>query len=82
MDEEAMILEELNEGNENLAWFTKNYSKLQKKCSNKFVAIKNKELKVCASNLEEIISLIKKEKKEPSDYLINFIYAEEESLVV
>jgi len=82
MKEEILVLQELNEANNDLAWFTKNYHKLQKDCSNKFVAIKHKKLIACESRLERLIKILKKENKDPANFLIDFVYSEEESLVV
>lgn len=81
-NEEALVLEELIEGNEDLEWFTNNYNKLQKKCSNNFIAIKDKKIIHCEPKLNELIDKIRKKKKNPSDFLIDYVYAKEDCLVV
>lgn len=82
MNEEALILLELKEGNLDLEWISKNYSNLQKDYSDKFVAVKDKRIFSVASKLEELINNLKKHKKDPAEFLIEFIYAKGETLVV
>lgn len=82
MEEEVLVLQELNEANKDLAWLSENYSKLQKECSNKFVAIKNRKLMTSASKLESLLKTLKEHKEDPANFLIDFIYAEEETLVI
>lgn len=82
MQEEALVLEELNDANNNLKLFTKNYDRIQKECANKFVAIKDGEVVICESKLELLIKKIKEQKKDPAKFLIDYIYEKGESLVV
>ena len=82
MNDESLILQELNEANNELKWFTKNYHKIQKECSNKFVAIKNHKVVFCQPKLEMLIKELKKQKKDPANFLIDFVYGKEETLVV
>ena len=82
MTEEVLALEELTEGNSNLEWFTQNYTKIQKKCSNQFVAIQDKKVMFCAVKLERLINELTEHKKNPANFLINFVYDKGESLVV
>lgn len=82
MNEETLILQELKEGNKDLEWISNNYSDLQKDYSNKFIAVKNREIFCFASKLEDLINDLKKHKKDPAEFLIEFIYAKSDSLVV
>ena len=81
MEEEVLALEELNDANNNLKLFTKNYNRIQKEYANKFVAIKDGEVVICESKLEPLIKKLKEQKKDPANFLIDYIYGKGESLV-
>lgn len=82
MQDEVSVLEELNDANNNLKLFTKNYDRIQKEYANKFVAIKDGEVVIYESKLELLIKKIKEQKKDPTNFLIDYIYEKGESLVV
>jgi len=82
MKEEVLVLEELTKANNDLKWFTQNYTKIQKDCSNKFVAIKDEKVMFCATELEKLINELTEHKKNPTNFLVDFVYGKGESLVV
>ena len=82
MNEDAAVLEELKEGNQNLEWLSKNFSELKKKYPKKFVAIRHQNVVVADSSLETLIKTLKKKFGAPSDFFIDFIPDDTYTLVV
>lgn len=82
MNEEAIVLKELRAGNKNLEWLSKNFIDLKKKYPKKFVAIKDQNVVVAASELEILIKLLKEKFGNPNEFLIDFIPDDKYILVV
>ena len=82
MNAETLVLEELKAGTKDLEWFSKNFPKLKKRYSKKFVAIKDQNVVVAASKLETLIKLLKEKFGNPNDFLIDFVPDDKYVLVV
>ena len=82
MKEDAVVLEELAEGNKNLAWLSKNFSELKKKYPKKFVAIQHQNVVVANSSVEKLVKTLKKKFGDPNEFLIDFIPDDTYTLVV
>ena len=82
MNADDLALKELKAGNKDLKWFSKNFSELKKKYPKKFVAIKNQNVVVAASNLETLIKHLKRKFGNPNDFLIDFVPDDKYILVV
>lgn len=76
------LFKELKEGNENLQWLSKNFEKIRKQYSGKFVAIKDKKIILSSTDLEALIDKLEKRKEDPARLLIDFIPQEDFILVV
>jgi len=82
MKGDEAVLKELISGNQNLAWLSKNFSKLKKKYPKKFVAIKNQNVVLADGSLETLIKTLKKKFGDPNEFLIDFIPDDTYTLVV
>ena len=82
MKEDAIVLEELIVGNQNLEWLSKNFSELKKKYPKKFVAIQHQNVVVADRSLKTLIKTLKKKFGDPNEFLIDFIPDDTYTLVV
>ena len=82
MKEDAIVLEELIVGNQNLEWLSKNFSELKKKYPKKFVAIQHQNVVVADRSLKTLIKTLKKKFGDPNEFLIDFIPDENYILVM
>lgn len=82
MNEEAIILQKLKQGNRDLEWFSKNYSDLKKKYPKKFVAVKDRRIVMVESKLENLLDKLRKRYGDTKEFLIDFLPDEGYVLVV
>jgi hypothetical protein len=82
MKEDALVLEELIVGNQNLEWLSKNFAELKKKYPKKFVAIQHQNVVVADRSLKTLIKTLKKKFGDPNEFLIDFIPDDTYTLVV
>jgi len=68
---EEKIRKSLIELYEDLKWFSENFSRISKKYSNKWIAIKNKKIIAYSENYEELVKKLEEMKCE--DALIRWI---------
>ena len=71
-------IEHLGSTEENLQWFTDNFTKIQEEFSGKVVAIKDKEIIINANNGMRILELLKNKGIDDSEVIIEKIYPKDE----
>ena len=61
---------------ENFLWIFANEDVLRKKYANKYIAVKNKDVRFVSDTIEELISTINSSQKQIHDYAIQYITKE------
>lgn len=75
-------LELLSSSEEDLEWFSENFSEIQEKFSNKLIAIKDKKIVASAKTSEELLNLLKKDGIDESEVLIEVVNPNNEIIIL
>ncbi len=76
---EMQVLQQLEIDN---SWFRKNYTDLQIRYKNEFIAVKDRSIIEHANNLEELLSKLSKRGIDASNTLIEFILEKGKILIL
>lgn len=80
--DKKILLAKFQKIREEYEWIFENIEQLQKEYPNKYVAVKDENVKFSANNMREIISIIKNANRKTEEFVIDHIRTREVTLLL